>query len=109
MTYALNHAGLREGRNGIGAHWCSAAPRVDPATVKWVKPRVLHEAYLIRVGDVKKYLTAAYGDCTLVWDGYTKDWRTPFTGVTQGIIVFEWRGAPRVSELPVTQISFDWC
>jgi len=95
MSYAFNHAGLPMHKNGANIYWRSAAPRVDPATATWVKPTVLNDLYMIRVENVKSYLVKEYGQPTLIWDGYTKDWQTKFHGPTQGIVIFEWRGPPK--------------
>ena len=54
---------------------------------------MVRDLYVIRVADVKKYLTHRYGEGTLIWDGFhPSTFKVHFTGVTQGIIVFEWRG-----------------
>jgi Type VI secretion system (T6SS), amidase effector protein 4 len=93
LSYAMNHAGLTLHRNGAHAYWLHGAPRTDPKTTTWVKPKIIEDLYVIRVPDMQKYLTKEYGEPTLIWDGYTfNDWKVPFRGPTQGICLFAWKG-----------------
>ena len=75
----------------------TAIPRTEPGTETWVKPNVITDLYIMRVGEFKRYLTARYGAPTPIWDGYHRDkWKVPFMGSTQGVICFEWKGPPKV-------------
>jgi len=97
LSYAFNHGGAPLTQAGAGITWLSASPRVQRGTENWVKPNVLHDLYVMRVGDFKKYLTARYDQPTPIWDGYHRDtWKVPFMGATQGVICFEWKGPPKV-------------
>jgi hypothetical protein len=97
LSYAFNHGGLPIKKIGAGIRWLNAAPRIEPGTETWVKPRILHDAYIIRVNDFKAYLTARFGGPVPIWDGYhPEQWKVPFTGSTQGVICFEWKGPPKV-------------
>lgn len=96
LSYMLNHAGAPIRRVAGDIFWREAAPQVDPATAPHAHPAMTKDLFVIRVGDVKTYLTTRYGPGTLIWDGYHTDtFKVPFAGPTQGIIVFEWRGPVR--------------
>lgn len=96
LSWAFNHAGHPLQKVGGDIYWRNAEPRIDPKTEGWVRPTILHEVYMIRIGDVKRYLTARYGPGTKIFDGKEPDkFQIPITGPTQGIIVFEWHGAIR--------------
>jgi Type VI secretion system (T6SS), amidase effector protein 4 len=94
FSYMFNHAGAPIHRVHGDIFWREAAPHPDPATASHAHPTMIKDLFVIRAGDVKKYLTARFGAGTLIWDGYNPTtFKVPFRGVTQGIIVFEWRGA----------------
>lgn len=93
LSYTLNHAGAPMKRVAGDIFWREGAARVDPATASHAHPTMVKDLFVIRVADVKEYLTRRYGAGTLIWDGYhPSTFKVPFTGVTQGIVVFEWRG-----------------
>jgi hypothetical protein len=97
LSYAFNHGGARITKMGEGIKWLASAPRTEPGTENWVKPNILHEWYMMRVGDFKKYLTLKYGEPTPIWDGYHRDnWKVLFMGATHGVICFEWKGPQKV-------------
>jgi hypothetical protein len=92
MSYCLNRAGAPIRRVAADVLYRRARSVADPLTP--VDRRVTAgELYVIRAADVRRYLNARYHEGVLIWDGYRADsFKTSFSGVTQGIIVFEWRG-----------------
>ncbi len=88
MSYCLNRAGIPVRRIARGILYRRSRSVADPST-----PIAASELYLIRAGDVRRYLNARFHEGVLIWDGYHADsFKTPINGMTQGIIVFEWRG-----------------
>ena len=93
MSYTLNHAGAPVQRVAGDIFWRKGAPHVDPATARHAHATMVRDLFVIRVADVKKYLTRKYGEGTLIWDGHhPATFKVPFSGVTQGIVVFDWQG-----------------
>jgi hypothetical protein len=96
LSSMFNHVGAPIRRLARDIYWQEGAPHVDPATVGHAHPTMIKDLFVIRVGDVKTYLTAKYGAGVQIWDGYhPTTFSVPFSGPTQGIVVFEWRGAPK--------------
>jgi hypothetical protein len=93
MSYTLNHAGAPVERVSGDIFWRKGAPHQSASTPHHAHPTKVSDLFVVRVADVKKYLTHKYGEGTLIWDGYHPEkFKVPFTRVTQGIVIFEWRG-----------------
>lgn len=93
LSYMLNHGGAPLRRLPGPILWRESAPQPGTPMAPGVRPPMVKNLFLIRANDVKEYLSRRYGAGTLIWDGYHPDkFKVPFTGATQGIIVFEWKG-----------------
>ena len=92
MSYALNESGTPV-RTTPGVHMLKGAPYIARWAADQASPTKTADLYIFRVLDVKAYLVSRYGPGTLIYDGHRPDrFALPIRGVTQGIIVFEWRG-----------------
>lgn len=93
LSYTLNQAGYPVQRVAGDIFWRKSVARADPVTARHARPTMVSDLFVVRVADVKKYLISKYGEGTLIWDGYhPATFKVPFTGVTQGIVIFDWRG-----------------
>jgi hypothetical protein len=110
ISYTLNNAGAPVQRVAGDILWRESAPRPDSATTRHARPTMLKDVFVIRVADVKKYLTRKYGEGTLIWDGYhPSTFKVPFTGVTQGSWSSTGEAPSGTSVQPGTQTCSAWC
>lgn len=95
MSWTLNKSGAPICPTA-GVSVLKGAPQVVAETAHHVKPEKHSDLFIIRVLDVKTYLTKRFGPGRAIYDGrHPRDLSKLKRGVTQGIVAFEWRGIYR--------------
>ena len=89
VSYALNHSGAPITR--LGGLYLLQGTAANDHTLPPAKPR--SDLYIVRVLDMKKYLTQVYGLGKRIYDArMAADKLVGLNGPTQGIILFQWNG-----------------
>lgn len=93
LSCAFNASGVPV-RRSSGIWMLKGASYVPPGTMSHhAAQAVKRDLFILRVSDMRRYLTHHYGNGVSIFDGKAPDpFKAPLSGLSQGIVVFQWGG-----------------